>query len=73
MWLLTFQTEVREAIITSNDSEEAVFQNSNSEQTSYNSAVSKNAIEEPSCSQRNYSNPQVVITNFYWQQQHTLA
>ncbi|XP_062974468.1 tesmin [Elgaria multicarinata webbii] len=54
--------EVREAVvsITANNSEEAVFQNSNGE-TSHSLAVSQNAVEEPTCSHRNYSNPQVII------------
>nr|XP_034978481.1 tesmin [Zootoca vivipara] len=55
--------EVREAVvsITANNSEEAVFQNSNGEEISHNLAASQNAVEEPTCSQRNYASPQVII------------
>ncbi|CAI5763145.1 Hypothetical predicted protein [Podarcis lilfordi] len=56
-------TEVREAVvsITANNSDEAVFQNSNGEEISHNLAASQNAMEEPTCSQRNYASPQVII------------
>ncbi|XP_028591786.2 tesmin isoform X1 [Podarcis muralis] len=55
--------EVREAVvsITANNSDEAVFQNSNGEEISHNLAASQNAMEEPTCSQRNYASPQVII------------
>ncbi|XP_061469057.1 tesmin [Rhineura floridana] len=55
--------EVREAVvsITANDSDEAVFQNSNDDEMSHTLAASQNAMEEPTCSQRNYSSPQVII------------
>ncbi|XP_066475701.1 tesmin [Tiliqua scincoides] len=55
--------EIREAVvsITADNSEEAVFQNSNGEEIHYNLATSQNAAEEPTCSHSNYFNPQVII------------
>ncbi|KAJ6664972.1 hypothetical protein lerEdw1_005203 [Lerista edwardsae] len=55
--------EIREAVvsITANNSEEAVFQNSNGGEIHHNLAASQNAMEEPTCSHSNYFNPQVII------------
>nr|XP_056707952.1 tesmin [Euleptes europaea] len=55
--------EMREAVVSimANNSDELVGQSSNGGETRHNLPVSQNAVEEPSCSQRNYSSPQVVI------------
>ncbi|KAM6461628.1 tesmin isoform 1-T1 [Liasis olivaceus] len=56
-------SEVKEtaASLAVNNSEEGVFHSSNGAEAGHNLAVAQNAVEEPSCSQRNYSNPQVII------------
>nr|XP_020639732.1 tesmin isoform X2 [Pogona vitticeps] len=55
--------EVRDAVvsITANNSEEEAFHNSNNGATNHKLAVSQNAVEGPTCSHRNCSNPQVII------------
>ncbi|XP_077177406.1 tesmin isoform X2 [Paroedura picta] len=55
--------EVREAVVSimSNNSDEVVCQSTNDGEYRHSLPASQNAVEEPSCSQRNYSSPQVVI------------
>ncbi|XP_015268317.1 PREDICTED: tesmin [Gekko japonicus] len=55
--------EVREAVVSimSNNSDEVVCQSTNDGEYRRSLPASQNAGEEPSCSQRNYSSPQVVI------------
>nr|XP_016849083.1 PREDICTED: tesmin isoform X2 [Anolis carolinensis] len=56
-------TEVKDAIvsITTTKSEE-VLQNSDTEENSHNLPVSQNVVEEgPTCSQKNYSSPHMII------------
>ncbi|XP_054825992.1 tesmin [Eublepharis macularius] len=55
--------EVREAVVSimANNSEEVVCENTNGGESRQNLPASQNAMEEPSCSHKNYSSPQVVI------------
>ncbi|XP_060118080.1 tesmin [Heteronotia binoei] len=55
--------EVREAVVSiiSNNPEEVVCQSTNDGEHRHSLPASQNAVEEPSCSQKNYSSPQVVI------------
>lgn len=63
------QAEVREAVVSimSNNSDEVVCQSTNDGEYRHSLPASQNAVEEPSCSQRNHSSPQVVIimTSFF--------
>ncbi|XP_048340516.1 tesmin [Sphaerodactylus townsendi] len=55
--------EVREAVVSimANNSDELVGQSTNCGESRHNLPASQNAMEEPSCSHRNYSSSQVVI------------